>query len=60
MTDCNWMQDKEKIEELGLGSDYSKKLSRVLAVNEHEAGNYWKRENSYTGQLFCYFVYYCH
>ena len=50
------MQDKDKIEELGLGSDYNKKLSRVLAGNEHEAGNYWKRENSYTGQLILLIV----
>ena len=49
VTDCNWVQDKYHIADLGLGADFDKKFSRVLATNEHLAGNYWKRQTSYTG-----------
>ena len=36
------------MEDLGLGNNFNK-FNRVLAENEHEVGNYWKRETSYTG-----------
>ena len=51
VTDCNWIQDGLQIEKFGLSSDYNKKFNRVLATDEHKSGNYWKRENSYTGLL---------
>ena len=50
VTDCNWVQNKFLVEDLTLGSDFDKKFTRVLATNEHKAGNYWKRESSYTGK----------
>ena len=46
------MQNKFLVEDLTLGSDFDKKFTRVLATNEHKAGNYWKRETSYTGKCF--------
>ena len=51
VTDCNWVQDDVQIETFGLGDNFDKKLIRVLATTEHEAGNYWKRETSLTGKF---------
>jgi hypothetical protein len=44
------VQNKFLVEDLTLGSDFDKKFTRILATNEHKAGNYWKRETSYTGK----------
>ena len=49
VNDCNWVQDEAQIEDFGLGPNFNKKLSRILATDEHAAGNYWKREDSLTG-----------
>jgi len=51
VTDCNWMQDEVQIENFGLGNNFNNKFNRVLAENEHEVGNYWKRETSFTGNF---------
>ena len=52
VTDCNWVQDEVQVETFGLGDNFDKKFTRVLATTEHKAGNYWKRETSYTGKCF--------
>ena len=49
VTDCNWMQNEVQVEDLGLGTGFNKKLTRILATNEDEAGNYWKRKTAFTG-----------
>ena len=51
VTDCNWVQDEVQVETFGLGDDFDKKFTRVLATSEHKAGNYWKRETSLTGKF---------
>jgi hypothetical protein len=51
VTDCNWVQDEVQVETFGLGDDFDKKFTRVLATTEHKAGNYWKRETSLTGKF---------
>ena len=50
VNDCNWVQDEVQIENFGLGTNFDKKLSRILATNEDKAGNYWKRSTSLTGE----------
>ena len=52
VTDCNWMQNEVQVEDLGLGTGFNKKLTRILATNEDEAGNYWKRKTAFTGIYF--------
>ena len=52
VTDCNWVQDEVQVENYGLGEDFHKRFTRSLATTEHKAGNYWKRETSYTGKFF--------
>ena len=49
VTDCNWQRDDVQMEDFGLGNNFNK-FNRVLAENEHEVGNYWKRETSCTGK----------
>ena len=44
------MQDNTIVEELGYGMNYTQKLKRIQAITEHQAGNYWMREASKTGQ----------
>ena len=51
VTDCNWVQDEVQVETFGLGDNFDKKFTRVLATTEHKAGNYWERETSLTGKF---------
>ena len=46
VNDCNWRQDRKRIDDLGYanGMEYQK-LNRVIA-NEAAAGNYWSNDDA--------------